>query len=233
MMPWINKLIRTLSKRNTSIFAIVIICIFSIYTTFFQRIKAGFQLAGGYSFIWLSLLYIIGCWIKKCCIPERIKTSTARILLAVFAFVPYAYTAFSEIMDMDLGVYLVSYSSVFTLGTAVLLVILFSRIKVSGLWVRIISFFAPAAFGVYLIHEHPYIRDNLINNRFSFIANYPIWGIPVLILGSAIVIFFSCLIIEKVRLFLFSKLRINEFAVNTAQKMSNILNKILKCFIVE
>ena len=233
LMPWTNKLIRALSKKETSILAIVIICLFSVYTTFIQRDTVGFKLLDGYSFVWLLLMYIIGCWMKKCSIPERIKSVTALILLAIFAFVPYAYYLLSSFLELDLGIRLINYTSIFTFGTAVLLIILFSQIKVTKAWGTIIGFLSPAAFGVYLIHEHPCIRTYLIKNNFGFISDSSIWIIPIIIIGCALAVFVTCLFVERLRLFVFQKLKINELAVKTTQKLINVLHRLLHRFIVE
>ncbi len=228
MMPWINKLIRGLSERQTSVLAVIIICVFSVYTTFFQRDKTGFRLSGGYSFIWLALLYIIGCWLKKCRIPEKIKKKKALILLVFFVLIPFIYSVVSGFLPFVLDIYLIDYVSIFTLGTAIFLVILFSQIKAPKPLCNIIKFFSPAAFGVYLIHEHPYIKNHIITDKFLFIADASIWKIPLLVLGSALAIFILCLLIDRVRLFAFEKLKLNYIAVMICDKLLNWMFKLIK-----
>ena len=55
---------------------------------------------------------------------------------------------------------------------SVSLLIFFSKLELKQKQKKMITKFAPYTFGVYLIHDHPLIRANLMNNRFAFIINH-------------------------------------------------------------
>lgn len=83
---------------------------------------------------------------------------------------------------------------------------------------KIILAVSPLVFGVFLIHEHPFLR-NFIWSAFNRVAGNQasvLW-IP----GAAIVIFGVCIIIEKVRVVLFRCFRINRFE----ELLESFLNK--------
>lgn len=81
--------------------------------------------------------------------------------------------------------------------------ILFVKIKTGDTARKIISFAAPAAFGVYLIHVHSLVWDCFLNERFHWIAYADPWKIPALICGCSAGIFIVCICIEKIRIWLF------------------------------
>ena len=68
---------------------------------------------------------------------------------------------------------------------------------------RVISFLAPLMFGVYLIHDNPYLRDYIwidllgLNKIEEDVMILPRWLI------SVIVVFFSCILLDFFRLLVF------------------------------
>lgn len=98
---------------------------------------------------------------------------------------------------------LISYQSVTILGAAVALLLAFEKIHVPSCVSQVVSFFAPLAFSVYLIHDHPQIRDLLFINRFIWIAKLPLFQMIPCIIGIALAVFFICSFIDVFRQQLF------------------------------
>ena len=112
--------------------------------------------------------------------------------------------------EVRAGNYLISYKSPTIFLAAICLLLFFEKIKISPFWQKIIRFFSPMAFGVYLIHVHPLVFSYLIKDRFTAYAAFP-WIIELLaILGTAVVINLICYAIDFIRLELFKKLRIRQ-----------------------
>ncbi|MGM9566799.1 MAG: acyltransferase family protein [Clostridia bacterium] len=82
VIPWINKLLQSCSKRECSLLVFVIVSVFVLYVTVANWFGDCFLLGRGYSFVWLVILYVVGAWMKKCNIPARFKTGTLFVGIA-------------------------------------------------------------------------------------------------------------------------------------------------------
>ena len=60
IIPWLNKLMRSCSKKEETSLITVILFIFVGYVTFANKVGDCFKLSRGYSFVWLTILYLIG-----------------------------------------------------------------------------------------------------------------------------------------------------------------------------
>ena len=95
------------------------------------------------------------------------------------------------------------------------------------LWKKIILFFTPSVFGVYLIHVHAIIWG-MMENRFAWIAELSFGKILVALAICISGIFVGGLLIEKIRIELFKWLRvqtiidkITEFILKTIRMLYN------------
>lgn len=73
---------------------------------------------------------------------------------------------------------------------------------------RMIKFCSPLSFGVYLIHTHPSVWNNLLSNRFSRFANYSSFFCILLVLFSSVAIFSVCIVVDFLRYALFRRLKL-------------------------
>ena len=89
-------------------------------------------------------------------------------------------------------------------------VLFFSQIKYHKIMAKIISFFGPLTFGIYLIHNHNLIKKNIIGNLFKKESNsLSLNSIIKFLLIKGLIVFIICIIIEYIRnlLFIFCKLK--------------------------
>lgn len=228
VIPWLNKLIQGCSKKENSILILLLI-VFSVQST----IHDPYELAGGYSFAWLVILYIIGAWIKKYDIPHRLKNRIWMLLLVgailltwlwkeLFDSFPGVINKFFSIFFSEADLF-INYVSPTVLLIAICYVCIFSKFTFSGKTQKTIHFFSPAAFGVYLIHVHSFIWNSLFPNSFSWIASVDPWLLIPLVLGCTLGIFVVCLLIDVVRLRIFKFLRV-EAGVD---KLSSYVNRLV------
>ncbi len=222
-VPFLNNFIRRLSKKDTTNLIILLFVLFVC----FGHLRDSFYLNNGYSFIWLAIMYLFGAWLKKCNIPQKIKISCAIYMLLTCTFITWLFKILSPIGENLFISYL---SPTIVLNTLSWLVI-FSKFKIAKKVQSVIRFFSPAAFGVYLIHEHGFIRDNFITDKFIWINNFDWWLIPLISLCCAFCIFVICLCIERIRLSLFKILKINETTEKIFSKIEIILKKFLNIFL--
>ena len=89
-----------------------------------------------------------------------------------------------------------------------------------------IAFFAPAAFGVYLIHVHPILYYGILGDAFIWIADAPAWLMPLSVIGCALGILVVCLLIEKLRLLLFRVLRIDALTTRFSDWLGRVIPKL-------
>ena len=119
-------------------------------------------LSGGYSFVWLAVLYVVGACVKKFRFLSALSRRACLLLYGGCVLVGFFYKIGAEMLKTWLSGtpqycdHLMNYflPSVF-LGTLFLLR-LFSDLKPRRFVTGLVHFFAPAAFGVYLFHTAPF-----------------------------------------------------------------------------
>lgn len=202
-IPFFNHLINTLKQKEATALVVSLIFIFSILPTAVQSdVSHTFK---GYSVLWLGVLYIIGAYIKKYNFGSDIKKSKlialyfACFLINCFSkfFIEYGSDhLWSNPQNSDM---LISYTSPSVLATAVIMLILFSKFKFRNTPEKLISFFAPLTFGVYLIHDEPLIRSKFISNKLIFLTELHPALMIISVIGIAVAIWLVCSLIDKIR----------------------------------
>lgn len=207
-IPLLNALVRRLNRRALVSLCIMLIAVFSLYDTFASFWKKDpLALAGGHSPLWLGVLYIFGAAMKKLRVLESMSSKKA-LLIYVSAAV---FTALFKITGDRLlrfvpGSLFVRDTSPTVLLCAAALLVAFVRFKPGRKLNEFAVLFAPAAFGVYLLHVSPLVFEHVIGNRFAFIGRLPFPLIPFAVLASAGVILAVGLAADKVRILLFKAL---------------------------
>lgn len=226
-MPWFNERIRSVEKREALRLAILISITFSFYTTAVSIVNDPFNLLDGYSFLWLSVLYILGGVIQKYEIYIRVKKKDALMVGTILLFFTWGWKIgfgklpISSLVSIE-DIF-ISYISPTILGIAVILLILFAQVNIKSVAEKWIKFISPSAFSVYLIHSHPLVFENLLKGRFVTIAELSAWKIPIVVMVVSVMIFISAILIDKVREFIFKVLRMNILS----QKIENVGRKIV------
>lgn len=170
----------------------------------------------GYSLLWFMFLYCWGAYIR---LYGVYKSRNSRTLI-IFYFINLVLLVFSKLgcdyIEMKLwgGIRysgnLHSYTSPLVLIAAVLMVVLFSNIKMKNLVLsKMIRNFAALTFGVYLIHENSSFRANIISDKFVYLVNSSSIMMILQLLGWTVCIFVGCMVIEFIRNKMFSILRID------------------------
>lgn len=207
-IPLLNALVRRVNRRALVSLCIMLIAVFSLYDTFASFWKKDpLALVGGHSPLWLGVLYIFGAAMKKLRVPESMSSKKALLIYASAA----VFTALFKITGDRLlrfvpGSLFVRDTSPTVLLCAAALSVAFARFKPCRKLTEFAVLFAPAAFGVYLLHVSPLVFEHVIGNRFAFIGRLPFPLIPFAVLASAGVILVVGLAADKVRILLFKAL---------------------------
>lgn len=229
LIPWLNSAIRNFTKEEAAKLACWLGVLFSLYTTFSGMIADTFNVVDGYSFLWILIVYMIGACIKKCELHKKIKKKHS----AVIAF---GFIIFTWIWKIGIGKLLnvsllediwISYTSPTILGIAIALLVFFAQVDVKEYMRKAIAFISPAAFGVYLLHTHPFVFVYGIKGRFSGMANLPAWLLPFAVLAAAGIIFIIGVLIDKIREGIFKILKLNRLAEKIEIFGRNIVKNIL------
>ena len=212
-IPFINKMICLLNKKEYTIFCITIIVLFSLLPIFCLNRIDSFNMRAGYSTSWLMCMYIIGAYFKKFPIKFSKKKCFIFYILAIFfawfsKFMSHILIKLIFNLDKELDLF-IDYTSIFIVISGIALLLLFSQISIkSELAKKSISFISGLAFSVYIIHEQQFVRDCIIKNRFVNIA----FESPIFIIYKtfcfSFLIFICCWLIDLLRFFLFKLLKL-------------------------
>lgn len=209
-MPVLNRFIDPLSPEAARKAMVIIIVLFSGI----GLPDDAFAMRGGYSALWLIVLYCMGGLAKKTNLFSKKKAFPLIVLyLGLTTLAWGVYMLFKESR-------LVSYIAPTMLFNALILVVLFSRIRIKG---AIVGKLSPLAFGVYLFQLNSVVWKDILKDSLRFIASKPLAvGLCYVIFFSA-VLFAAGLIVEWLRSQLAKALRIPALS----QKIVNLSGKLL------
>ncbi len=214
LIPFLNKLLRALSVRQTVWLICVLIVLFSLLSTVSPTDP--FALSNGYSLLWLITVYIIGASIGKYeFLPNIKKRWCALGYLICLAVVWLSRIVMAHGTQFFLGrmagrELFMRLSSPLILALSICLLLLFRNMKIPKPVGKVFQGISPLLFAVYIIYMQPQVYTKVLAGRFSDLAE----GNPFVLLGTvllaALVIFVACLVIEIVRTLLFRLLGIDK-----------------------
>ena len=217
IVPWLNRFIRNLSEAQMTRFILIVFLVFSCYGNLIDP----FSMNYGYSFVWLVIMYLFGAWLKKCQIPQKVRSRYAALTLVLCLILTWVVKMFSPLLNS----LFVSYISPTIVLVSLCYIILFSKLNINNTIKRVTKFLSPAAFGVYLIHEQNIMREKFVLNKFVWICELKNWLIPLAVIVSSLSIFVVCITIERIRLSIFKLLRINKSIENLGLKLEKYLKE--------
>lgn len=208
LSPLMNSGVRHCSRRTLLGLLIGIVLVFSPLET----LSGCFSANGGYSTLWLLLLYIVGAIMKKYRIGEKLHpmavlgcflvTEGCIFLLGcadptVLGWRPDAFSL--PLSKYTFPLYLIA---------AMLLLVLFARFTFPGVIRKLIAFAAPGSFAVYLVNVQRQVWLLGMQGRFRhWAASSPV-GILVKVLAFSLAFTAAVLVIDYFRQRLFRLLPI-------------------------
>ena len=211
--PFLNQFLNRLTPQKADqliITIVMLLCLFPLLTG-----RDLYYLRGGYTFLWLCSLYLLGGCFRKRYYHDVLPQSFLMLGYMLYVLTTVGSKVMCTILQdrfqysvaqLD---YLFTYTSPTVLGAAAFLFLLFRNISMRGdITKRMIKFCSPLSFGVYLIHTHPSVWNNLLSNRFSRFANYSSFFCILLVLFSSVAIFSVCIVVDFLRYALFRRLKL-------------------------
>jgi len=215
-MPLMNKLLEVWSYREFKYFFGSVLVAYVILPTLLLRDTLEFK--GGYSAFWLLVLYIVGGGLAKFNVVDRISGKFAIWGFWLMTFMTWLsmvviYHGSMLILGNPKGIgLLISYTSPTVFVGSILLTLYFARKMFDSTVLRkLIGLFAPATLGVYLIHEHSLVRNYFVNGFAVSFAEHSCLLMMGEVLGSALLIYVGCSLIEILRIKLFEVFRVLSF----------------------
>lgn len=221
-IPMLNVAIEKMQRKDL-IKLLSAIFIF-VYTLTSIRHYDMFGFNGGTSTIGLISFYIIGAYIKKYNVTFKSKRVWYYLLLALLLnYLVYISIAYLNVCVFGVETipknYFASWISPFNMIYSILvfgIVVRKHQYNVGLVREKIVVALSNATFGVYLIHENVFVRENVISKVSVIVSNTNVSiGICVLFV-IVIVIYILCSVLELLRQKLFSVLDVDRFVEKTA-----------------
>lgn len=233
-MPFLNILIRHLSKLQHRLLIFTCVCAFCIMSPISKQLGYEvFHIDGGSSFLWLAVLYAIGSYLRL--YPEDFaKRNRKAYLLVYLACTVLVWASKFLITAVTQKVFgratasniLVSYISPFIVLGSVCLFLFFSQLQIRRCK-KMIPKIASVSFGVYLISEQPYIRAMFVTNRLAGSVEQPWYLMLGLVLLWAIGIYLVCSAIDYLRKELFRLARVDTLCEKVACGIKRLCYRIV------
>ena len=181
-LPIVNKGIASLSQKEFKLVVMSIVGIFVIWRDYKNPRKDIFKLHSGYSLLWLLSLYIIGAYIGKYYVIYSGLKKYIYCFICIFIYSSISYTYYKVYFnELYLGngyyqrriVFLLKFmlndrfDSLLFITQAITVCLFFMQIHYNKYLAKVICFLGPLAFGIYLIHIHPIILNNVLHNIFD------------------------------------------------------------------
>ncbi len=219
LSPFFNKVIKAMSKGSHLLLVIFLVTVFAVLNCFFGR--NNFLAGYGLNWIWASVIYFIGAYIRLYIDPRKINVW---ILLVIFFSFCFLHTVASSLLKYGIdqknrivlflfnqGDYFRRYNELFSLGSAISFFLLFSKVKINNKVIqKIIEFFARHSLASYLIHCNFVLSYKFAAAAYKLVAlMQPYKWIAYFI--YVLFIFFGSIIVDVIRYFLFYPLFANRY----------------------
>lgn len=206
--PFLNAAIAKMNKLQHRACICVLLVIFSLWNTILPM-TIPMTDAEGMDIAWFICLYIIAAYLRK--YPEDMKRKgysyiCGYVICSALVFLSGLALLWVDELTGKLGGYATSwyaYNSLPIVLGSVFLFVSFMKLEIKGIRIsKLINTLAGATFGIYLIHEHRYMRylwQQWLGVEQS--ATQP-WMLLHL-MGNVILVFVVCAVIELIRKWLF------------------------------
>lgn len=206
--PFLSKLVSVLSKRDYIIMLIVL----SVLNLRLFKFPYGEIYGGPMSLVWFVYLFLVGAFVRKyrpfetfrhfgkCYFAFGILLASAYMILQLIQY---------KLNGRPLN-YGGTFNNSFTFVTSLLIFLWAVYLKIpSERFSRVVCSLGPLALGVYLVSEHPLLRNAIWNETFHLRGYINSPWVPVVIIGVSLVVFAAGLLVEWVRQWLFNVARID------------------------
>ena len=235
--PILNHVVATLNKKKYLLMLIaigVIFCIIPVAALGNDVLK----ISGGAEFCWFFALYLIGGYLYKFKVLQKINYNNwlNLMIVIILAMLTVAYKGMIEHLTQTLlgkklfGELLWTNTSPIILGEAIFLFLFFCRLRIknNSFLAHMVNYISPLVFSIYLIHVHPLIFWHVtVVNAFAPIADLNPLITTISVMGIAGAVYSVCLILDLIRMGLFKKLRVDEICDKSGREIMKQISKVI------
>lgn len=207
IIPVLNIVVEKLPKKNLRAVIISVLLLFSVLQVGFGCDV--FTVGNGYSTIWLAVLYVLGAYFKKYEILKKFKPIQCLLIYLLCVLITWGSKLYMEYAGIGLSDILVNYLSPTMVLAGVSLFAFFIHIRPGLIGSKIISKLSPLAFGVYLIHVHPFVW-NVMTYKLTGLLNGSAMRLVTGVLLISLAVFLICIMIDFIRTVLFNVIKIKK-----------------------
>ena len=232
LVPVLNTAIKGLDKKAFLGVLLGGFALFSVLATFPG--KDVFGLRAGESMIWLCLMYLLGGYLKKYEVAEKIKATTGLWIYLGAVAVTYGsklLIGFAGTLLLGRQVYgdmLIQTVSPTVVAAGLGLFLFCAKLPIGEKPGRVIGFFAAGSLGAYLIHVNVFVWENWMADGFVFLANWHPALMVLGILGFGITIYLVCALVDIGRESLFRLVRLNLLCQKIETLVAKLTDKLLR-----
>lgn len=192
LIPYINKLIDNISKKDLWNLILINYVFFYLWTTIFTKTPLR---DNGYGIVNFITLYLIGAYISKYNKKDisKIKTFLMYVICSLLTFAYVKVTSNSY-----------AYNNIFVLIASVSLFLTFKNMNIN--YNKVINYLATFTIPIYVIHENLFISKILYRDIFKCDHFYKSNYILINMIYTVIGIYLICIIVEIVRRLIMKKI---------------------------
>lgn len=206
LMPFLNKGVQALTRKEKDRLMLTIFLLFCVFTMVSKTFSVDpFELIGGYSVIWLCILYVFGACARDSRLLKipRLLCMGGFFLSALFAW-GWKYLVEERMIpspvETSFARMFVTYTSPAIFLCGLMLFLFFANTSIRSAAVKaVIGLFSPLVFYVYIIHTDPLIWEHYMKDAFQRWRNIPPYVCIPKVLIAALGIYLSCLAVELIR----------------------------------
>lgn len=229
-IPFMNKILEVCDFKQFTGLVSASIVFFSIIPLIFK--SDVYFTNNGYTVLWISVMYIIGGYIRKYELHKKISNIKCILIYFCAVLVTFGQKVVTEYVKfivngetVNEGLF-IKYTSPTMVICAVSLLCLFAKVDFKDGMKKLTAIFSPFAFSVYLIHTAPFVWSKVMKNRFVLFADFNPIVMILVVFATALGIFALCSLIDFVRVQLFKLLRIKELSVKIEGTVAKFIEKI-------
>lgn len=217
-IPFINKTLISLNRKEFQILIIIMVILFSIWPFFIPNPPLDDY---GYSFWHFIFIYVIAAYIRRFPINIKIRNTVIILLFSWISTIVISFLGNSNMLILkNMYGYKWALNSPFMILSSCMIFILFQNIKIKN-YNKLINKLAKSAFAVFLIHGDFNIMEYLFKNICKADRMYATYmWVPYMFICISI-IYFICFLVDLIKIhsvdivinYIFNKIKICNYRI--------------------
>ena len=215
LSPLLNRGLRSLNERQARALLYALFGLFCVGWLLGKLMDHdSFHLGGGYTTLWLLVLYLLGACVKQGGLFRSMPSWRLHLCALLCISTSWLLRNFLFLQALpeqvrDWGGLVLNYCSPLLVLFSLCELVLFSRLRLRGFAADAVRWLSPLTFGVYLIHVHPAVWS-LLENLYVPLGKLPAWWILPAVAASGVGLLLCCSLLDWLRSLIFRLLRVRK-----------------------